>query len=143
MNKLVKSIEIGDLTSEFLTAANGILQLTPRELELMTELVNLDINYVKVPGKNKNIANRDNRKHIINKLGITRDNLSRYIKAFKQKGILVRGPAEDELQVRRALIPIVIGDRVQLTLILKLLNERKINDNDGISGNDSNLEGLQ
>ena len=115
MNKLVKSVNKNDLVTEFLISLNGILRLTDRELELMAELIRLDLN--------QNIANRANRKHIINTLGITKDNLSRYIKSFKQKGILVAGPAEDELSVNKALIPEIIRDRVQVTIIIRINDE--------------------
>lgn len=123
MNKLVKSVNKNDLVTEFLISLNGILRLTDRELELMAEFIRLDLNYNKQPNENKNIANRANRKHIINTLGITKDNLSRYIKSFKQKGILVAGPAEDELSVNKALIPEIIGDRVQVTIIIRIDDE--------------------
>ena len=120
MNKLVKTVSNEELIPEFLQALNGILRLTDRELELMATLIKMDMEYVKEPNSNKNVANRYNRKYIIENLGITKDNLSRYIKSFKDKGILKAGPAEDELCVNKALIPIIIGDRVQLTIILKI-----------------------
>ena len=123
MNKLVKSVNKNDLVTEFLISLNGILRLTDRELELMAEFIRLDLNYNKQPNENKNIANRANSKLIINTLGITKDNLSRYIKSFKQKGILVAGPAEDELSVNKALIPEIIGDRVQVTIIIRINDE--------------------
>lgn len=120
MNKLVKSVSNEELIPEFLQALNGILRLTDRELELMATLIKMDMEYVKEPNTNKNVANRYNRKYIIENLGITKDNLSRYIKSFKEKGILIAGPAEDELSVNKALIPVVIGDRLQLTIILRI-----------------------
>ena len=120
MNKLVKTVSNDQLIPEFLRALNGILRLTDRELELMTTLIKLDMSYVKNPNSNKNVANRQNRKYIIENLGITKDNLSRYIKSFKEKGILKAGPAEDELCVNKALIPEIIGDRLQLTIILRI-----------------------
>ena len=126
MNKLVKTVNKDDLITEFLTSLNGILRLTDRELELMAELIRLDINYNKLPNEQKNIANRQNRKHIIQTLGITKDNLSRYIKAFKEKGILIAGPAEDELSVNKALIPEIIGDRVQVTIIIRIHGNNNI-----------------
>lgn len=125
MNKLVKTITRQDLIPEFLTALNGILKLTDRELELMSTLIRMDIDYEVLPNVNKNVANRYNRKWIIENLGITKDNLSRYIKSFREKGILLAGPAEDELKVNPALIPIVIGDRVQITVIIKLKEDVK------------------
>lgn len=123
MNKLVKSVSDNELITEFLHALNGILKLTDRELELMATFVKMDIEYEKIPDIAKNVANTKNRKWIIENLGITKDNLSRYIKSFKEKGILKAGPAEDELTVNKALIPIVIGDRVQITVILKIKDE--------------------
>ena len=138
MNKLVKTVNKDDLITEFLTSLNGILRLTDRELELMAELIRLDINYNKLPNEHKNIANRQNRKHIIQTLGITKDNLSRYIKAvlvaagaiamqvLKEKGILIAGPAEDELSVNKALIPEIIGDRVQVTIIIRIHENNNI-----------------
>jgi len=126
MNKLVKTVNKDDLITEFLTSLNGILRLTDRELELMAELIRLDINYNKLPNEHKNIANRQNRKYIIQTLGITKDNLSRYIKAFKEKGILIAGPAEDELSVNKALIPEIIGDRVQVTIIIRIHGNNNI-----------------
>lgn len=126
MNKLVKTVNKDDLITEFLTSLNGILRLTDRELELMAELIRLDINYNKLPNEHNNIANRQNRKHIVQTLGITKDNLSRYIKAFKEKGILIAGPAEDELSVNKALIPEIIGDRVQVTIIIRIHENNNI-----------------
>ena len=122
MNKLVKKVSSKELIPEFLRVLNGILRLTDRELELMVMLIQLDIDYVKTDD-NKNVANTANRKLIMSTLGITKDNLSRYIKSFKEKGLLIEGPAEDDLYVNKALIPIVIGDRLQLTIILKIKNE--------------------
>lgn len=120
MNKLVKSVPKTDLYTEFLKSLNGVLQLTDRELELMTLLVELDVNFSKLPGHSKNVVSTENRKLIKQKLGITPDNLSRYIGRFKEKGLLIQGKVEDEITVNKAIIPEIIGDRVQMTIILKL-----------------------
>ena len=45
MNKLVKTVNKGNLYYEYLNALNGILQLTNRELELLTKFVELDVNF--------------------------------------------------------------------------------------------------
>ncbi len=125
MNKLVKSIPYSNLYSEFLLSLNGILQLTNRELELLTILLDLDINYKKVPNHGKNIINKNNRKLIRSTLGITPDNLSRYFGKFKERGILVKGSADDEIFINKALIPEIIKDRVQVTIILNIKNDTK------------------
>ena len=120
MNKLVKTIDKKDLYFEFLTSLNGILQLTNREMELLTVLMNIDVNTPKLPDYTKNIISAENRKYIKTTLGITKDNLSRYIGRFKDKGIIIKGRADDEWLINPALIPEMIGDRVQISIILKI-----------------------
>lgn len=120
MNKLVKTVNKGNLYYEYLNALNGILQLTNKELELLTKFVELDVNFTPIPSVSKNVANTDNRRMIKSTMGITPDNLSRYISKFKKEGLLVQGKAEDELVVNKILIPEIIKDRVQITLILRV-----------------------
>lgn len=120
MNKLVKGVSKTDLYHEFLKSLNGILDLTDRELQLLSTFIQLDINTPKLPNISKNVISTENRKYIRKTLGITPDNLSRYITKFKNQGILVKGRVEDEVMVNKALIPEVIGDRVQITIVLRL-----------------------
>jgi len=120
MNKLVKTVSNSDLYEEYLKSLNGILGLTDRELELMATFCKLDVEYQKLPGLSKNVANTINRKYILQNLKLTRDNLSRYIKRFKEAGLLQKGKVEDELIVNPILIPEIIGDRIQISIILKL-----------------------
>lgn len=120
MNKLVKTVTKDTLIYEFLKSLNGILDITDRELELLSKLVELDMKHDPTSGESKNVCSTKNRKIIKQELGITPDNLSRYITKFKEKGILVKGKADDELFVNKALIPEIIKDRVQLTLIFKI-----------------------
>lgn len=128
MNKLVKGVSKTDLYNEFLKSLNGILDLTDRELQLLSTFIQLDINTPKLPNISKNVISTENRKYIRKTLGITPDNLSRYITKFKNQGILVKGRVEDEVMVNKALIPEVIGDRVQITIVLRLnKNESTIN----------------
>ena len=120
MNKPVKTVSRTDLYREFLNSLNGILKLTDRELELLTTFIDIDVNTPKLPNVRKNVISTENRKYIKRTLGITPDNLSRYIAKFKQQGILRVGKADDEVMVSKALIPEIIGDRVQITIILKV-----------------------
>lgn len=119
MNKLVKTVSKDQLNYAFLKSLNGILNLTDRELELLTKLVELDVNFDPSTGESKNVASTANRKLIKKELGITPDNLSRYLTKFKAEGLLLNGKVDDELVVNKILIPELIKDRVQITIILK------------------------
>ena len=129
MNKLVKTVSKSDLYKEFLKSLNGILDLTDRELELLATFIEIDINTPKLPNISKNVISTENRKYIRKVLGITPDNLSRYITKFKNQGILVKGRVEDEVMVSKALVPEIIGDRVQVTIVLRISkDESSVND---------------
>ena len=52
--------------------------------------------------------------------GLTKDNLSRYLTKFKEKGLLIKGRADGEWILNPAVIPEIIGDRVQITIILRV-----------------------
>lgn len=127
MNKLVKTVSKADLYKEFLKSLNGILDLTDRELELLATLVDIDVNTPKTPEVSKNVISTSNRKYIRKLLGITPDNLSRYIAKFKERGFLVKGKIEDEVMVNKALVPEIIGDRIQVTIILRINKEEDEN----------------
>lgn len=86
----------------------------------MVKFIEFDLNFEPAPGVAKNVASTSNRKAIRAALGVTPDNLSRYISKLKRDGLLVRGKAEDELVVNRILIPEIIKDRIQVTIILKV-----------------------
>ena len=121
MNKLVKQIKKEDLYSEFLKALNGIIDLPKRELQLLTLLVRLQME----PQLSNNdpetgVLSANNRKYIEKETGITQDNQSRYYKKFKDLGYLVRGKIDRQWLVNQILLPQVIKDRVQITIILRI-----------------------
>jgi hypothetical protein len=130
MNKLVKTVSKTDLYKEFLKSLNGILDLTDRELELLATFIDIDINTPKLPNISKNVISTENRKYIRKILGITPDNLSRYITKFKNQGILVKGRVEDEVMVSKALVPEIIGDRVQVTIVLRISKDESCSNDD-------------
>ena len=69
------------------------------------------------------VLSAKNRKYIEKELGITADNQSRYYKKFKDLGYLVKGKIDRQWLVNQILIPQVIKDRVQITIILRINEE--------------------
>lgn len=124
MNKLVKSIPSTDLVPEFLKTLNGILDLTNREMDALIEIIKINST---LP-KNENVVSADIRKQICKNTGLTLDNLARYVVRFKKKGILINGKSDGSILLNKAIVPEIIGDRVQITIVLKLEDDDK-NDN--------------
>lgn len=121
MNKLVKTIPSADLIPEFLNTLNGILDLTNRELDALIEIIKINSNNP----KNENVVSADIRKQICKNTGLTLDNLARYVVRFKKKGILVSGKSDGSILLNKAIVPEIIGDRVQITIVLKLDDEKQ------------------
>lgn len=124
MNKLVKTVKKDDLYSEFLKSLNGIMDLPKRELQLLTLLVKLQMEpQLSNNDPESGVLSANNRKFIETTIGITQDNQSRYYKKFKELGYLVKGKIDRQWLVNQILLPQVIKDRVQITLILKIKDE--------------------
>ena len=123
MNKLVKVCKKDDLHLEFLKALNGIIDLPKRELQLLHTLIRLQLNPQLSGNDDESVISAVNRKYIQTNLGISPDNQSRYYKRFKALGYLVKGKVDKQWSVNQILLPQVIKDRVQITIILKVEDE--------------------
>lgn len=119
MNKLVKTVDRKDLNYAFLNSLNGILKLAKRELELLTKLVEIDMTHDFEEDGSKDVISTINRKKIHNEMGLAYDNLSRYLKGFKKKGLLIKNNTNDGWIVNPILIPEIVKDRVQITIIIR------------------------
>jgi hypothetical protein len=98
---------------------NGLLELTGREVYLLSLLFDLYLNPIKTKRSRQNIDCAENRKSVMLQTGVTKDNLSRYIKKYKAKGIFVKDQ-DNFYVINKALVPILIGGKtIQITMILK------------------------
>jgi hypothetical protein len=71
----------------YLKVINSLLNLTHRELDILETFVLLDINWT--DNRYKNIIDAFCRKHVMKQTYIIKANLSKCIKIFKEKNILV------------------------------------------------------
>lgn len=125
MNKLIKTITADRLSYEFLHSLNGIIGLTERELQILAQFLELSIN--KPKGSKRSVDCTENRRIVMKSMGITRDNLSRYIKIYKDKGLLKLNKELNIWEFNTAIIPIAVGGKtVQITLILKIEEDDKM-----------------
>ena len=120
MNLLKKKVSKANLFAEYAKILNGVLELSPRELEVFSFLLFKDsetdtglFNY-----KDRNINIKPIRKELIHNLKITEANLSRYLRVLKDKGLIVRGQTG---WVINDLIRPVVKDKVfELKFILEV-----------------------
>ena len=119
MNTFVKTIGPNSISSEFLKSLNGLTLLTEKEIELFSILIDIELSLIKTKTKHSSIDNAKVRKALMEMTGVTKDNLSRYMRKFREKGLLVSDGVNSK--INKALIPNVIGGKtVQVSMILKI-----------------------
>ena len=120
MNLLKKKVTKETLFSEYTKILNGVLELSPRELEVFSFLLLKDSE--NDPGlhsyRDRNINIKPIREQIIKKFNISEANLSRYLGVLKTKRLIVRG--QNGWVINDLVRPIVKDNVFELKFILEL-----------------------
>lgn len=109
MNLLKKKVTKETLFSEYTKILNGVLELSPRELEVFSFLLLKD---------STNSNTKDVRKELIDKLKVTEANLSRYLGVLKTKGLIVRG--QNGWVINDLVRPVVKDNVFELKFVLEI-----------------------
>lgn len=126
MNTLRKKVTKTDFISEYIKIVNGVLQLSDREAEVFSFLLNIDF-----ADKKENINSRDIRDNIMLKLGLSESNLSRHLGILKERGLLVRG-AKGKWVINDVVRPVLKDGIFELKFVLDV--DTTGNNNKGFSG---------
>lgn len=117
-NQYTKKIQKQNLYKEFLNILNGLLRLSDREAELLALFMQLDAEWKSILGTtNKDILSTDYRRSILETMGISKTNLAKYIRKFKNKGILVENSLGG-IEVNSLFMPKETGGIIEVTFTL-------------------------
>lgn len=120
MNKFIKTVPEDRVCYEFMNSLNGIIGLTERELQVFSVLLSMRLQDIKTKNPRLSIDRAENRKRIINEYRIGKENLSRYIKKYRKKGLIYTTKYGNNV-IMDALLPQIVGGKtVQVTMILKI-----------------------
>lgn len=120
MNKFIKTVPEDRVCYEFMNSLNGIIGLTERELQVFSVLLSMRLQDMKTKNPRLSIDRAENRKRIINEYRIGKENLSRYIKKYRKKGLIYTTKYGNNV-IMDALLPQIVGGKtVQVTMILKI-----------------------
>lgn len=114
-----KKISKKKLYKEFVRVLNGLLQLSDREAEVLSLLMGIDAEWrpvLSVSGE-KDILSTDSRKALMKETRINKNNLSRYIRTLKEKG-LIAGNKETGYTVNPMFMPKSTAGIVEIIFIL-------------------------
>ena len=100
------------LYTEYVHILNGILQLSPREAEVLSFILAVDGH------GERHVNNTNARRTMVKYLGISEQNLSKYLNTLKSKGLIVRDPESKKWVVNEYIRPEVTGGILELTITL-------------------------
>ena len=122
MNKYLKKIKPKSKYREFLKVLNGNLHLTDRELDVMSLLLKLDREWEPFEGHGvKNIVSTANRKYIMRETRITKNNLTKYIRDLRNRGLLYTN-SEGGTEVSPMFLPKETGNIIEVVFTLDFGN---------------------
>ena len=115
---LRKKVSKTSLYTEYVNILNGVLQLSNREAEVLSFLLAVD------GSGEKNINLKKTRLAIVEHLGISEPNLSKYLNTLKTKGLIVRD-SDKKWIVNKYIRPDVVGGILEVTITLDLNGEEE------------------
>jgi len=99
---------------------NGLLQLSEREAEVLALLMQVDNDWSPVLQNDiKNILSTDSRRAIMQETYINKNNLSKYIKLLKEKG-LVYETAFGGYEVSPSIMPVEKNNFIEVLFTLEI-----------------------
>ena len=125
MNKFIKKINREQLCFQFAKSLNGILGLTNKELFVFSTFLSIYMDNQKIKSGKKSIEATDIRRIVMDKCGVSKENLSRYISLYKTRGLFYKNRIGN-IQILEALVPDVIsGKSVQTIILFKIDQDDK------------------
>lgn len=119
---LHKKVNKSSFYIDFVNILNGVLQLSPREAEVFSYLLFYGDN-----GYENNVNHKAVRFNIINKLGISEANLSRYLNTIKTKGLIVRGESSKWV-INDNIKPSFVDSQIDVSFILNIIEDEQTTD---------------
>lgn len=116
-NQFKKKIKQKNKYREFIRVMNGLLQLSDREAEVLSLLMKIDNEWKPVLNEAKDILSTDSRKAIMKETYINKNNLSKYVRILKDKGLLFLNDLGG-FEVTPIFMPKETGDYIELLFIL-------------------------
>lgn len=116
-----KKIKKKNLYRHFLALTNSLLQLTDRELDVLALLLQIQEEQPKFLNKSKDILSTDNRRLIMSETRVNKNNLSKYVKNMKDKGIILKD--ENGHYINGMFIPDLKNGLAEILFVLELERE--------------------
>jgi hypothetical protein len=116
-----KRVTQSNYVREYVVVLNGLLDLTPREIDVLTSLIKLDNAWVnRSKAEIKNVISTDNRRLVMKETNMNKSNFTKIINKLQSIHLLIKSP-EGGMVINELLKPkIGNNNKVEITFILDL-----------------------
>jgi DNA-binding transcriptional ArsR family regulator len=118
MKTFTKIIKSKDIYKEYIGILNGKLQLSGKEMEVLSLLLEIEMTKLPILGKKQDLLSTDNRRALMDETGITKTNLSKYLSELKDRGIIKKD--EEGHYINKMFIPDIEENKSETIFILNL-----------------------
>jgi hypothetical protein len=117
MKTFHKKINKKKVYKEYVNILNGNLQLSFREADVFSVLLQLHVEWNGMIKTNNNILSTDVRRALMRETRIKKTNLARYLNGLASKGVLVK--TEEGYMINEIFIPEIKENDCEITFILE------------------------
>ena len=116
-----KKVTKNNYIREYITVLNGLLDLTPREIDTLSTLIKIDIAWVpRRPSEIKHLLSTDNRRIAMKENNMNKSNFAKIISKLQSMRLLITS-ADGGVILNELLKPEINGkNKIEITFILDL-----------------------
>jgi hypothetical protein len=110
------------ILKKYVNILNSMLTLTEREMDILALLMEIDLNWsAQTP---KNVVDTKSRRYIMQNTYVNKNNLSKYIKKYKEEGILLSSEGKKCI-VNPTLLPTSLNTEGKISIEFTLNIEKQ------------------
>jgi hypothetical protein len=115
-----KKVTKNNYVREYVTVLNGLLDLTPREIDVLTTLIKIDAAWVaRSPDEKKHLLSTDNRRLAMKETNMHKSNFVKIVNKLRSIHLLVDSP-DGGIVANELLKPVIHDNKIEVTFILDL-----------------------
>lgn len=113
-----KTVNKTEVYKEYINILNGLLKLSGKEMEVLSLLLEIEATKQPILGSKQDLLCTDNRKALMKKTNINKNNLSKYLAVLKDRSIILKD--DNGNYINPLFIPDVVGNTSETVFVLDI-----------------------